>query len=101
MLTPAPIVAPRTSPARKPIVTNGAIVVSGSDLHQAVDDDLAVDHVHPSGRDHRVADRDLSDHHRQPVRDPGARGTPRAWSVPCAVQRLTQVLGTVSRASRA
>ena len=69
MLTLRSIVAPRTSPARRPIVTNGAIIAPACDLDEAVDHDLPVDDV-DAGLDHdRVADRDLRERHREPVRE--------------------------------
>ena len=45
MLTSRSIVAPRTSPARRPIVTNGRDHRARVDLDQPVDHDLAVDQV--------------------------------------------------------
>ncbi len=56
MLTSRSIVAPRTSPARRPIVTQGDITAPAADLHQAVDHDLAVDDVDTGVDEDRVAD---------------------------------------------
>ena len=73
MLTSRSIVAPCAMPARSPIVTNGAIVTPRLDLHEAVDDDLAVEDVEPRRDDDRVADRDLRERHREPVGEPRER----------------------------
>ena len=91
MLAPLSIVAPRTSPARSPIVTHGKIIGSRVDLHQAVGHHLAVHDVDPGVNHHRVADRDLGERHRQAVRQ--ARQHRHA-------ERLQACLGPVQRLSQ-
>ena len=66
------------TPARRPTVTNGAIVTPGTDLDQAVDHDLPVEDVDAGGDHDRIADRHLRERHRQPVREPRKHGTPSA-----------------------
>ena len=90
----APIVAPapmRTGPITlapvpmfTPLLDRGAADVPGAqadghergdhdalvDLDHAVDHDLPVDEVDAGGDDDRIADRDLRERHREPVRDP-------------------------------
>ena len=92
MLTSRSIVAPRTSPARRPIVTNGAIIAPEWISTIPSIDDLAVDHVDAGMDDHRVADRDLRERHREPVRDARQeRDAARLQARLQPVQRLPEV----------
>ena len=71
MVAPGPIVGPSHGPRPQPDGDEGQQRHLGADLHDPVDDDLAVGQVHTGLDDHGVADGDLADHHRQAVEDPG------------------------------
>ena len=56
----------------------------GADLHDPVDDDLPVGHVHAGLHDHGIADGHLADHHARRWNTRGTTGMRRAWQAALA-----------------